>query len=156
MLAQSHRHAFIAWLYFITKTNRKEALQLLQTAGPENTNVTNTYVCAMVLIWNNKFREGIQYARDFMENSEMITRFHMGIEPYLMLLIAKKQYDYIYTLFAENRYNIRDVYKPIYYALMRLMKDIYPDEHKRMGEEISLTVDEVLGQIRQMAVDYAI
>jgi TPR repeat protein len=146
----------LAWLYFITKTNRKEALQLLQTAGPENTNVTNTYVCAMVLIWNNKFREGIQYARDFMENSEMITRFHMGIEPYLMLLIAKKQYDYIYTLFAENRYNIRDVYKPIYYALMRLMKDIYPDEHKRMGEEISLTVDEVLGQIRQMAVDYAI
>ena len=71
--------------------------------------MSNTYVCAMVLIWNNKFEEAINCARDFMENSEMITRFHMGIEPYLMLLIAKKHYSYTYTLFNDNHYNIRDV-----------------------------------------------
>jgi hypothetical protein len=90
-----------------------------------------------------------------MENNEMITNFSMGIEPYLMLLIAKKQYTYTHALFSENNFDIKDVYKPIYYALMYFMKDTYPDEYKRMGYELKQTVDEVINQINQMAVDYA-
>jgi TPR repeat protein/DNA-binding transcriptional regulator GbsR (MarR family) len=145
----------LAWLYFITKKQKEEAFLLLQKAYDESMNVTNAYVCAMVLIWNDHFEEGIARAGEFMENEEMINRFHMGIEPYLMLLIAKKKYRYMYELFHTNRFNLRDVYKPIYYALMFLMQDIFPDEYKRMGEEISLTVEEVINQIRQMELDYA-
>jgi TPR repeat protein len=145
----------LAWLYFILKKNKKEALDLLKKALKKSGLITNTYVCAMVLLWNDQFDEGIIRAKDFMENHEMITNFSMGIEPYLMLLIAKKQYEYVYNLFNENKYNVKDVYKPIYYALMYLMQDRYPDEFKRMGEELKLTVDEILGQIKQMAIDYA-
>ena len=90
-----------------------------------------------------------------MENKEMITNFSMGIEPYLMLLIAKGQFSYTYELFSENNFNIKDVYKPIYYALMYFMRDTFPDEYKRMGDELKQTVDEVISQIEQMAVDYA-
>jgi hypothetical protein len=89
-----------------------------------------------------------------MENREMITNFSMGIEPYLMLLIAKKQYQYIYDLFRANQYDIIDVYKPIYYALTYLMQTSIPDEYKRMGGELKQTVDEIIDQINQMEVDY--
>jgi TPR repeat protein/DNA-binding transcriptional regulator GbsR (MarR family) len=144
----------LAWLFFILKKNKQEALNLLNRSYRKSMVITNTYICSMVLLWNDQFDEGIIRAKDFMENKEMITNFSMGIEPYLMLLIAKKQYTYTYSLFRENNFNIRDVYKPIYYALMYFMKDTYPDEYKRMGDELKLTVDEVIAQIKQMAIDY--
>jgi hypothetical protein len=34
------------------------------------------------------------------------------------------------------------------------MKDTHPDEYKRMGDELKQTVDEVISQIKQMAIDY--
>jgi hypothetical protein len=58
-------------------------------------------------------------------------------------------------LFTENRFNIRDKYKPIYYALMYFMQDSIPDEYKRMGTELKQTVEEVIDQIYQMAIDYS-
>ncbi len=144
----------LAWLYFITKKNKKEALHLLNKSFQKSQTGTNTYVCAMVLLWNDQIDEAIIRAKDFIEDKEMIANFSMGIEPFLMLLIAKKQYRYIDSLFTENKYNVRDVYKPIYYALMCFMQDIYPDECKRMGDELRQTVDEIIDQIRQMEVDY--
>jgi TPR repeat protein len=144
----------LAWLYFITKKEKKEALELLNRAYQKSGTITNSYVCAMVLLWNNQIDESIIRAKDFMENREMITNFSMGIEPYLMLLIAKKQYQYIYDLFRANQYDIIDVYKPIYYALTYLMQTSIPDEYKRMGGELKQTVDEIIDQINQMEVDY--
>jgi TPR repeat protein/DNA-binding transcriptional regulator GbsR (MarR family) len=157
-MAADHGHVEamnnLAWLFFILKKNKKEALTLLNKAYRKSMVITNTYICAMILLWNDQYDEAIIRAKDFMENDEMITNFSMGIEPYLMLLIAKKQYGYLHSLFNENNYNIRDVYKPIYYALMYFMKDTYPDEYKRMGDELKQTVDEIISQIEQMAVDY--
>jgi TPR repeat protein/DNA-binding transcriptional regulator GbsR (MarR family) len=145
----------LSWLYFILKKNKKEALNLLNRAYNKSLVITNAYICSMILLWNDQFDEAIIRAKDFMENKEMITNFSMGIEPYLMLLIAKGQYTYTYDLFSENNFNIKDVYKPIYYALMYFMRDTHPDEYKRMGDELKQTVHEVISQIEQMAVDYA-
>ena len=72
-----------------------------------------------------------------------------------MMLIAKKLYNYTYSLFLENRYNIRDKYKPIYYALLYFMRDSKADEFRRMGSELQQTVDEIVDQIKQMQKDYA-
>ncbi len=145
----------LAWLYFIRKTNKQEAFRLLDRAFKKEKKMTNAFVCTMVLLWNNNFDEAIIRSLEFMEDEDMIANFSVGIQPYLMLLIAKKQYNYIYELFIENRFSIRDRYKPIYYALMYLMQDRYPDEYRRMGDEIKLTVDEILQQIQQLAADYA-
>lgn len=144
----------LAWLYFIIKKNKRKALDLLNTALQKSSKITNAYVCAMVLLWNDQIDEGIIQAKEFMEDKDMITNFSMGIEPYLMLLIAKKQYTYTSELFQQNNYNIRDVYKPIYYALMYFMSDVFPDEYKRMGAELQQTVDEIIQQTKQMAKDY--
>ena len=115
---------------------------------------TNAYVCAMILLWNNHVDEAIIRSKEFIEDRDMISNFSMGIQPYLMLLIAKKQYQYTFELFERNEHNIKDKYKPIYYSLMYFMQSSHPDEFKRMGNELSQTVEEIIDQINQMRKDY--
>jgi TPR repeat protein len=145
----------LAWLYFIQKKNKQEAFELLERAFKKDKKVENAYVCSMVLLWNNKIDEAIIRAREFMEDEDMVASFGVGIQPYLMLLIAKKQYNYVYEIFSQNHFSIRDRFKPIYYALMSQIRGQYPDEFRRMGEELKLTVEEILQQINQLARDYA-
>jgi hypothetical protein len=145
----------LAWLYFIKKINKTDALQLLDRAAGKEDGPVNEYVFAMILLWNNRFEEARQRAGEFIGQEKILTNFSAGIEPFLMLMMAKKQFDYLYHLFTENRFNIRDKYKPIYYALMYFMQDSIPDEYKRMGTELKQTVEEVIDQIYQMAIDYS-
>jgi tetratricopeptide (TPR) repeat protein len=49
----------LAWLYFITKKEKKEALELLNRAYQKSGTITNSYVCAMVLLWNNQIVQKI-------------------------------------------------------------------------------------------------
>ncbi len=145
----------LAWLYFIRKERKSAALSLLNQVGDKSKELTNAYVWSMVLLWNNKFDLAISKSQEFIDNEKVITNFSRGIQPYLMMLIAKKQYDYIYSLFRRNKFNIRDKYKPIYYALMYFLRESKPDEYIRMGSEIKQTVDEIIEQINQMQTDYA-
>jgi DNA-binding transcriptional regulator GbsR (MarR family)/GTPase SAR1 family protein len=69
--------------------------------------------------------------------------------------LAKKQYHYVLKLFQENKFNIMDRFKPVYYALMVLMKDQFPDEHKKMDDTMKETVAEILEQIEQDTIDLA-
>jgi len=145
----------LAWLYFIKKINKTDALQLMTRAVSKENVPVNEYVCTMIMLWNNHFEEALQRAREFINQEEILTNFSAGVEPFLMLMMAKKQFDYLYRLFAENRFDIKDKYKPIYYALMYFMQDSIPDEYKRMGTELKQTVDEIIDQIYQMAIDYS-
>ncbi len=145
----------LAWLYFIKKINKTDALQLMTRAVSKENVPVNEYVCTMIMLWNNRFEEALQRAREFINQEEILTNFSAGIEPFLMLMMAKKQFDYLYRLFTENRFDIKDKYKPIYYALMYFMQDSVPDEYKRMGTELKQTVDEIIDQIYQMAIDYS-
>jgi TPR repeat protein/DNA-binding transcriptional ArsR family regulator len=145
----------LAWLYFIKKIYKTEALQLMTRALSKEDGPVNEYVFTMIMLWNNRFEEASQRARQFIDQEEILTNFSAGVEPFLMLMMAKKQFDYLYRLFAENRFDIKDKYKPIYYALMYFMQDSIPDEYKRMGTELKQTVDEIIDQIYQMAIDYS-
>ncbi|MCP5052875.1 MAG: MarR family transcriptional regulator, partial [bacterium] len=119
-----------------------------------------TYAC--VLLWNDEIEQAIQMADLFIENdgldnikgmkdSEITSLYRDSI----LLFLAKKQYHYVLKLFRENKLNFKDRLKPVYYALMVLMKDTFPDEHKKMDDELKQTVDEVIERINQMAIDYA-
>jgi TPR repeat protein len=145
----------LAWLYFIRKDGKATALSLLNRLNEKNMELSNSYVWSMILLWNNKFEKAIDKSREFIENERVITNFSRGIQPYLMMLIAKEQYEYTYNLFNNNKFNIRDKYKPIYYALMYFLRDTRPDEYIRMGSELKQTVDEIVDQIHQMQIDYA-
>ena len=89
-----------------------------------------------------------------MSNENSYSDFAEDIKLFLLLLLAKKQYHFVLNLFKGNNFNIQDRYKPIYYALMSLLQNEYPDEIKRMGSELEETVKEILEKIEQLSKDY--
>ena len=57
-------------------------------------------------------------------------------------------------LVKENKFEIKDRYKPIYYALLHFMGSKYEMERKKMGPELKETVDEIIDTIIKLQEDY--
>ncbi|GAB2593723.1 hypothetical protein [Spirosoma areae] len=76
-------------------------------------------------------------------------------QTYLKLLLAKKQYHTAYNYFAQEEWQLKDRFKPLYYATLYFLRDEYPTEYLRMGPELKETVDDILAEVAQMAIDYA-
>jgi nucleoside-triphosphatase THEP1 len=140
-------------LYLKGKRNKVEALTLARKIFESKKHFLSTWLYSAALLWNNEIEEAIQVFNMFMENKEAVDIRDL-IKPIFMLLLAKKQFHFTYRLFKENKFDIRDKYKPLYYALMHFMRDTYPDEYKKMGSELKQTVEEIIAQVYQMAVDY--
>ena len=75
---------------------------------------------------------------------------------YFLLLMAYNQLYLTKNLLENKQYNIKEKYKPIWYALMTLMQDEFPHEIKKMGSELQESVDEVLKKIEEYKVKYAV
>jgi hypothetical protein len=144
----------LAILYLLEKKNHFEALRLTGEAFVIKTDAYTAGTYAIMLLWNNEIKSALRMVNVFVQNGgpEKLDQF---FEPLLMFLLAKKQYECVLNLFRENTFDIKERYKPIYYALMVLLKDTYPDEHKKMGPELTQTVEEIVQRIDQIAVDYA-
>ncbi|MCP5052631.1 MAG: hypothetical protein GY940_36015, partial [bacterium] len=67
----------------------------------------------------------------------------------------KKQYYAALKLFNENVFDLKERLKPVYYAMMHFLKDDYPNEYKKMGEELKQTVEEIIQMVHQWEKDYA-
>jgi len=71
---------------------------------------------------------------------------------YIILLLAKGQYYQVKKFFEMEEYRFKDIYKPIWYALMSLMGE--DEEYKKMGSELTESVNEVLERIREYEEKY--
>ena len=58
-------------------------------------------------------------------------------------------------MFNENPFDLKERLKPVYYALMHFLEDDFPNETKKMGEELKQTVDEIIQNVHQWEKDYA-
>lgn len=145
----------LAWMYFELKINKKEAFIYAQQSFEKKKYINNSHTYSCILLWHNEIGKAIEISKEFMDKEESYSEFSEDIEIFLLLLLAKKQYHYVLNLFKENKFNIQDRYKPIYYALMSLMQNEFPDEILRMGSELEETVQEILAQIEKLSKDYA-
>ncbi len=88
----------------------------------------------------------------------MYGRLERRFITFLLLLLAKSQYPFLYDYFTNERgvaLKVRDRFKPIWYALMHYMKEQYPLEYLRMGEELRETVEEIIQKVEKMRTEYA-
>lgn len=145
----------LAWNYFESKKNKLEAFDYAERAFKLKKDLYNEHTYACILLWHNEIEKAIEISKEFLDKEESYTKFSKDIELFLLLLLAKKQYHYVLNLFRENKFELQDRYKPIYYALMSLMQNEFPDEIKRMGSELDETVQEILQEIERLSKDYA-
>jgi len=149
----SKMNSILPLIYFLTNTNKQKSVQLIDEALEVEKNKLNLLIKAAIQAWDKKYKSSITYFKDylFFEGEEDLN--NETIE-YLLFLISQKQYQLVYELFDDKKYNLKIQFKPVYYALMYYMQDEYPIEYKRMGEEIKKTVEELLEQIKMLEEKY--
>ena len=145
----------LAETYFERGIKRADALKLKQEAYRLKPSSVTAYGLLVTLLWNNEIPEALNVYHAKFENEEAQKEVNAIVSQALLMFLAKKQYNFVYRLFEENKFEIREKYKAIYYALLSLMGDEHADELKRMGPELHETMTEILKSVGQFAVDYA-
>ncbi|SEK17590.1 winged-helix domain-containing protein [Parapedobacter koreensis] len=108
-----------------------------------------------ISVWTGEYenieKELIDIQRDdlFKDNG----REHLVFNEILLLLMSRKQYHIALNVF-NNFKNLEGLFKPTYYALMTFLKDEYPNEIIKMGNELKEPVDDILKTISEMENDY--
>ncbi|PTT03058.1 hypothetical protein DBR11_03395 [Pedobacter sp. HMWF019] len=141
-------------------TNRRAfILELFESKmAPYNEPITLIEYCK-VLVWNERFEDSFNYLLDagpkfqqvFKGDSEdykesLISR----LTSYFIRLTAYKQYNLVNRLFMSESVDYKQILKPVYYAVMRSLKDEYPNEYLKAGAEMNETIEEILTEIEEV------
>jgi hypothetical protein len=137
----------LAYLYYDRNRNKVESLELSTKSITMEKDYYNTLTHAKILLWNDKYSESMEYFRDFIITYPY-DEFLDFITDYFLLLMAKKQYNLAYKVFVDIN-QLKNQFKPIYYALMKILKDKYPKEYLKMGSELEETVEEILVKVEK-------
>lgn len=70
---------------------------------------------------------------------------------YLMLLLAKQQYHQCDAYFSVPELDLRERFRPVYYALLYFTEN---ENYQKLPPELSEPVHEIIRQVKQMTVDY--
>lgn len=149
---------FIANLFNV-HFDKKRTIEFTKKYLPTNILDECLYIniLADVYLWNDQFDYAFELGERFLYEPQNEIRSKYD-EDFLLLFLAKKQYKFLYTYFTGERgqaAQVKDRYKPIWYALMYFMREEYPIEYLRMGDELQQTVEEIIAKVEQMAIDYA-
>jgi DNA polymerase III delta prime subunit len=139
----------LAYLYYTSNKNAKVALKYTEKLYFRDNNAFNSHSYAITLLWNNEIEEAIKISEGFINNKNMHDNNKNDVVEYFILTMAKKQYHYLYKIFNENSFELKDRYKPVYYALMNFLKDEYPNEYIKAGEDINETVNEIIEKVKK-------
>ena len=136
------------------KARKEEALKYAKKSTSVEKKFSNLHTLFMILLWNEEIEEAVRLWNDEMFKQESLEKRKKEISEILNFFIAKKQYSFTYNVFKENKFEIKDRYKPIYYALLHFMGSKYEMERKKMGPELKETVDEIIDTIIKLQEDY--
>jgi Fe2+ or Zn2+ uptake regulation protein len=140
----------LAFIYHHFRKNKLEALKLVQNNSTSES-ILEISITTNILLWNNLINEAIEWLNKMLHHKDE-EGYIFSILPFF---IAKKQYHTVFNLFNDSRFQLKDKQKPLYYALLHFMKDEYPNEYLKMGSELEPLVKDIIGNINQLAIDYA-
>lgn len=145
----------LSWMYFTQGKEKNKSLELIERFYKIKKEYANTHTYAVVLLWNEEFSKSYEKFEEWMEFEGAMESL-ADISDYINLLIAKGQYYKAKEYFENEKYQLKDKLKPIWYALMTLMQDEFPNEIKKMGSELQESVDDILKTIKELNQKYKI
>jgi len=120
---------------------------------PKQKNNSYIYGKALVLLSNEEFSKSYEKFGEWLGYDGTLEDMK-EITNYLTLLIAKGQTYKAKELLEDERYLLADRLKPVWYALMHLMANEFPNEIKKMGSELEESVKGVLDEIEKLHIKY--
>ncbi len=76
-----------------------------------------------------------------------------GIMDALLWALAREQYHGLRDAFEVRFPWLKGVFRPVYFALLKLMKEEDPDSHRRMGKELEEPVQQILKRVEEMRTE---
>ncbi|OQY00930.1 MAG: hypothetical protein B6I26_06600 [Desulfobacteraceae bacterium 4572_130] len=145
----------LAIFYFQQNIKKNQAMELiLKAIKNNNTNFDYLFAYVFMLIWHNKVKQALLIIKKILKNKEFFKKYEQECIEILIFLISKNQLNIALELI--NSFNLEKKLKPVYYALMILMKDQYKDEYLKMGPELKTTVNEILENIHVLRKKYSV
>ncbi|WP_333804967.1 AAA family ATPase [Sulfurospirillum sp.] len=138
----------LAFSYFIDCKKIKDATKYAYKSYEIEQNPLTSYTLALVLLWSEEFQKSYEKFIEYLSYSEVsfsIEGHEIGW--YFRLLMAKGQLYQTKKFMEMPEYNLKERFKPLWYALMKLMAKEFPYEYEKMGSELTESVEEVLAQI---------
>ncbi len=142
-----------AWLLYKQVTGPEKALSYIAKSISQNKDDSNTLNYALIQLWNDLFSESYTTFTDWLQTYKDTIKNNDIIE-YLTLLLAKKQLHRAKTLFELPEHQLKDRFKPFWYALARLMGDEMKTESAKMGRELEESVMEILARVNEYQGKY--
>ena len=143
----------LSYLYFSQFKNKEKALELAQKSYSREKMYSSIHTLAIVFLWNEEFSKSYEKFEEWMEFDGALESLK-DISEYLTLLIAKGQHHKAKEYFENEKYQLKDKLKPIWYSLMTLMQD--ENEIKKMESELQTSVDDILKTIEELNQKYKI
>ena len=119
--------------------------------GDMNNFMSNLWVRAICHVLDEEFESSYKSMMEVFSYTEH-KNYEKMVSSYLTLLMAYEQYHR--THFCFDFQDLKEQFKPIWYALMTLMQDEFPHEIKKMGSELQESVDEVLKRVEEDKKEY--
>ncbi len=149
-------YSHLASLYLIWHDKREDALSCAQEGYEFEQDAHNTFVLSMILLWSESFQESYTFFEKLLKYQEVHDVHPFALPWYLSLLISKGQFYQAKKFMEMPEYELKERFKPVWYALMKLMLKEFPYEYEKMGSELSESVEEVLAQIKLYKERYKI
>jgi hypothetical protein len=147
----------LAWVYFRKNKFDKKTIQLAdQLTQQIQPPAYHAHTAACIFLSAGQLEKALVLGDSFLYDTNLIDNTFDDFTYYLLLLLAKEQYQYLYQFFTSERgteIQVKDRFKPIWYALMHYMREQYPAEYLRMGEELRETVEEVIRKVESMRAE---
>ena len=148
----------MAYEFYKHKKDKQKTLVYAKAGHQKWNHPYTSATLAKALLWNNQFEESFEVANQFLFEDHLLEERYEDYVDYLLLLLAKGQYELIKNYFESDRgkaMHAKERLKPIWYALAYFLQGESPLEYLRMGPELQETVKEIIDRLEEMRIDYA-
>lgn len=140
-------YSSLASLYLMGNVKRENALLYARKGYEIEQDIHSMFVLTMILLWSEDFQGSYTFFEKLLEYEEVHSSHQYILTWYLSLLMAKGQLYQAKKFMEMPEYHLKEQFKPIWYALMKLMAKEFPYEYEKMGSEFGESVEEILAQI---------
>jgi len=142
----------LLYSYSLDKKEKNQYFKLFEKYTDEN-DKEHLYALSIMGLNCAYYKKSLVYIKQCLDLAKSMEDFQYLITDYFVYLISQKQYQLALELFEEERFQLKKLIRPVYFALMYFMQDKYPKEYKRMGDELKETVEEIIEKIEQFRTD---
>jgi TPR repeat protein len=145
---EPHAMHNLANLYFEENRNQVKVLDLVNQSLEYDWKINTVLTKVEVLLWNGETKEALITLKNLLDTQEtVLIDFQEQFMDVLTTFMIFKQTNALYELFSNEVYELKDKFKPFYFALLSLMQKEKPKEFMTMPPELLEPVEKILNQI---------